>query len=156
MVTADSCGSLLSHDSWLLSSFSGLHGCRDGEGNSGQGVSKSKTVDTGDGRKTVAVGGVGVGGGETVDSVGGGETVDSVGGGESVDGRKSIRVSIGSGMRVDNLLMLLLDQLDLLGVGGSGGVHGLKAGSLELEGGGYGSSIVQTGVAEATVGQDNS
>ena len=147
MVTADSCGSLLSHDSWLLSSFSGLHGCRDGEGNSGQGVSKSKTVDTGDGRKTVAVGGVGVGGGETV---------DSVGGGESVDGRKSIRVSIGSGMRVDNLLMLLLDQLDLLGVGGSGGVHGLKAGSLELEGGGYGSSIVQTGVAEATVGQDNS
>ena len=147
MVTADSCGSLLSHDSWLLSSFSSLHGCRDGEGNSGQGVSKSKTVDTGDGRKTVAVGGVGVGGGETV---------DSVGGGESVDGRKSIRVSIGSGMRVDNLLMLLLDQLDLLGVGGSGGVHGLKAGSLELEGGGYGSSIVQTGVAEATVGQDNS
>ena len=147
MVTADSCGSLLSHDSWLLCSFSSLHGCRDGEGNSGQGVSKSKTVDTGDGRKTVAVGGVGVGGGETV---------DSVGGGESVDGRKSIRVSIGSGMRVDNLLMLLLDQLDLLGVGGSGGVHGLKAGSLELEGGGYGSSIVQTGVAEATVGQDNS
>ena len=147
MVTADSCGSLLSHDSWLLSSFSSLHGCRDGEGNSGQGVSKSKTVDTGDGRKTVAVGGVGVGGGETV---------DSVGGGESVDGRKSIRMSIGSGMRVDNLLMLLLDQLDLLGVGGSGGVHGLKAGSLELEGGGYGSSIVQTGVAEATIGQDNS
>jgi len=64
MVTADSCGSLLSHDSWLLSSFSSLHGCRDGEGNSGQGVSKSKTVDTGDGRKTVAIGGVGVGGGE--------------------------------------------------------------------------------------------
>ena len=34
-----------------------------------------------------------------------------------------------------SLLVLLLDQLNLLGVGGGGGVHGLEGGGLELDGG---------------------
>ena len=58
------------------------------------------------------------------------------------------------------LLVLLLHQLDLLGVGGSGGVHGLQADGLVLEGGldrsgGGKGKASGVGCGEPVVGKDD-